>query len=166
MYSLTRLSTVNVYELVRFKISSVVHGGHNITLSAIFLVSRYALFFLLVFSCFDYYCNIFFLHFKFIQLIRSGDIEIQPGPIKNALKFCHWNLNSVLVHDRINIPLSRHIIQYITMIFWCQVKHTCQVISVTMRLLQKDSVKIRFVKMIQVGCVKAGFACILRTTCQ
>ena len=59
MYSLTRLSTVNVYDLVRFKISSVVHGGHNITLSAIFLVSRYALFFLLVFSCFDCYCNIF-----------------------------------------------------------------------------------------------------------
>ena len=51
--------TVNVYELVRFKISSVVHGGHNITESAIFLVSRYALFCLLVFSCFDYYCNIF-----------------------------------------------------------------------------------------------------------
>ena len=101
----TRLSTVNVYELVRFKISSVVHGGHNITPSAIFLVSRYALFFLLVFSCFDYYCNIFFLHFKFIQLIRSGDIEIQPGPIKNALKFCHWNLNSVLAHDRIKISL-------------------------------------------------------------
>ena len=45
MYSLTRLSTVNVYDLVRFKISSVVHGGHNITPSAIFLVSRHALFF-------------------------------------------------------------------------------------------------------------------------
>ena len=42
---LTRLSTVNVYDLVRFKISSVVHSGHNITPSAIFLVSRYALFF-------------------------------------------------------------------------------------------------------------------------
>ena len=60
MYSLTRLSTVNVYELVRFKISSVVvHGAHNITSSAIFLVTCYALFPLLVFSCFDYYCNIF-----------------------------------------------------------------------------------------------------------
>ena len=47
----------------------------------------------------------FFLHFKFIQLIRSGDIEIQPGPIKNALKFCHWNLNSVLAHDRIKVSL-------------------------------------------------------------
>ena len=47
----------------------------------------------------------FFLHFRFIQLIRSGDIEIQPGPIKNALKFCHWNLNSVLAHDRIKISL-------------------------------------------------------------
>ena len=59
MYSLTRLSTVNIYELVRFKISSLVHGSHNITSSTIFLVSRYALFFPLVFSCFDYYCNIF-----------------------------------------------------------------------------------------------------------
>ena len=48
MYSLTRLSTVNVYDLVRFKISSVVHGGHSITPNDIFLVSRYALFFLLV----------------------------------------------------------------------------------------------------------------------
>ena len=101
MYSLT----VKVYDLVRFNISLAVHGGHNMTPSAIFLVSRYALFFLLVFSCFDYYCNFSFLHFKFIQLIRSGDIEIQPGPIKNALKFCHWNLNSVLAHDRIKISL-------------------------------------------------------------
>ena len=45
------------------------------------------------------------MHFKFVQLIRSGDIEIQPGPIKNALKFCDWNLNSVLAHDRIKISL-------------------------------------------------------------
>ena len=89
MYSLTRLSTVNVYELVRFKISSVVHGGHNITPSAIFLVSRYALFFSIGFLMFRLLLQHFFLHFKFIQLIRSGDIEIQPGPIKNALKFCH-----------------------------------------------------------------------------
>ena len=47
----------------------------------------------------------FFLHFKFFQLICSGDIEIQPGHIKNALKFCHWNLNSVLAHDRIKVSL-------------------------------------------------------------
>ena len=79
MYSLTRLSTVNVYDLVRFNISLGVHGGHNITPSTIF-------------SCFDYYCNVSFLHFKFIQLIRSGDIEIQPGPIKNALKFLSLEL--------------------------------------------------------------------------
>ena len=34
-----------------------------------------------------------------------GDIEIKPGPIKNALKFYHWNLNSVLAHDRIKVSL-------------------------------------------------------------
>ena len=38
-------------------------------------------------------------------MICSGDTEIQPGPIKNALKFCHWNLNSVLAHDRIKVSL-------------------------------------------------------------
>ena len=43
--------------------------------------------------------------FVLYQLIRSGDIEIQPGPIKNALKFSHWNLNSVLAHDRIKTSL-------------------------------------------------------------
>ena len=48
---------------------------------------------------------ILLLHFKFIQLRHSGDIEIQPGPTKNALKVCHWNLNSVLAHDRINASL-------------------------------------------------------------
>ena len=38
-------------------------------------------------------------------MIRSGDFEIQPDPIKNALEFCHWNLNSVLAHDRIKTSL-------------------------------------------------------------
>ena len=60
MFSLTRLSTVNVYDFLRFKIFSVVQGGPYVTPSAIFQVSRHALSFLLVFSCFDYYCNIFF----------------------------------------------------------------------------------------------------------
>ena len=59
MFPLARLSTVKVYDLVRFKISSVVQGGPYVTQSAIF---RHALFFLLVFSCFDYYCNIFQVH--------------------------------------------------------------------------------------------------------
>ena len=58
-FSVTRLSTVSVYDIVRYKISSVVQGGPYVTPSAIFQVSRHVLLFLLVFSCFDYYCNIF-----------------------------------------------------------------------------------------------------------
>ena len=42
-------------------------------------------------------------------MTHSGDIEIQPGPIENALKFCLWNLNSVLAHNRIKIsPLEAY----------------------------------------------------------
>ena len=99
MFSLTSL---NVYDMVRFKIPPLSSPYAN-TLN--FQTSRHALFFLLAFSCLIITAILFFLHFKFIQLIRSGDAEIQPGPIKNALKFCHWNLNPVLAHDRIKVSL-------------------------------------------------------------
>ena len=166
MYSLTRLSTVNVYELVRFKVSSVVHGSHNITSSASFLVSCYALFFLLVFSCFDHYCNIFFLQFKFIQLIRSGDIEIQPGPIKNALKFCHWNLNSVLAHDRIKISLlEAYNSVYNYDILVLGETYLSGDISHDETFIEGFS-KNPFGKDDPSGLRKGRFACILRKTCQ
>ena len=32
-------------------------------------------------------------------LLKSGDIETNPGPKKSsAIKFCHWNLNGLAAH--------------------------------------------------------------------
>ena len=105
------------------------------------------------------------MHFKLIQLIHSGDIEIQLGPIKNALKFCHWNLNSVLAHDRIKVSLLE---AYNSL-------HNYDILVLGEAYLSSDiSHDETFiegfgknpVKTIHAGYEKAGFACILRKTCQ
>ena len=39
-------------------------------------------------------------------LIKSGDIEINLGPKKSsAINFCYWNLNGLVAHDLVKIPL-------------------------------------------------------------
>ena len=53
---------------------------------------------------------LFYLFFDTISskilLVNSGDIETNPGPRKSSpIKFCHWNLNSLAVHDFIKVPL-------------------------------------------------------------
>ena len=35
----------------------------------------------------------------------AGDIHPHSGPVNNSLKFCHWNLNSILTRNRIKIYL-------------------------------------------------------------
>ena len=39
-------------------------------------------------------------------LLQSGDIEINPGPMK-SLRFnlCHWNLNGIAAHDFVKVTL-------------------------------------------------------------
>ena len=35
-------------------------------------------------------------------IILSGDVEVNPGPknsVSECLSICHWNLNSILLHD-------------------------------------------------------------------
>ena len=34
-----------------------------------------------------------------ILLYFCGDIEINPGPKRSSLTFCHWNLNGVAAHE-------------------------------------------------------------------
>ena len=45
----------------------------------------------------------FFIICVLIVLIICGDIELNPGPIKdktcNNFPMCHWNLNSIAEHD-------------------------------------------------------------------
>ena len=41
----------------------------------------------------------------FQVLLKSGHIEINPGPKKpSAIKFCHWNLNELAVHNFVKVP--------------------------------------------------------------
>ena len=48
----------------------------------------------------------FVAHFMVLLLLRSGDIEKNPGPKKSSVfNFCHWNLNSLAAHDFVEITL-------------------------------------------------------------
>ena len=40
-----------------------------------------------------------------LLLLVAGDVHRHPGPNHNSLKFCHWNLNSILTRDKIKISL-------------------------------------------------------------
>ena len=36
-----------------------------------------------------------------LLILLSGDIELDPGPNRNAFfKFCHWNLNSLCAREQ------------------------------------------------------------------
>ena len=42
----------------------------------------------------------------FLILVQHGDIEINPGPQKKQPKYfscCHWNVNSLLAHNKISL---------------------------------------------------------------
>ena len=40
-----------------------------------------------------------------LKLILAGDVHPHPGPVNKSLKFCHWNLNSILTRNKIKISL-------------------------------------------------------------
>ena len=40
-----------------------------------------------------------------LLLLVAGDVHPHPAPNHNSLKFCHWNLNSILTRDEIKISL-------------------------------------------------------------
>ena len=43
----------------------------------------------------------------FALILKDGDVHPHPGPHpkRNLLKFMHWNLNSLVAHDGIRVPL-------------------------------------------------------------
>ena len=69
---------------------------------------RYNSLSLSVFYVFPVMCELSFVaHFMLLLLPRSGDIEKNPGPKKSSpVKFCHWNLNGLVVHDIVHVPLT------------------------------------------------------------
>ena len=39
-------------------------------------------------------------------VLKSGDIEINPGPkISSSIKFYHWNVKELAAHDLVKLPL-------------------------------------------------------------
>ena len=48
---------------------------------------------------------IYFLLYIKILLYFCGDTEINPGPKRSSLTFCHWNLNGVAAHEFIKVSL-------------------------------------------------------------
>ena len=48
------------------------------------------------------------LPFVVLLLLRLGDVETNPGPKKSSvIKFCHWNLNGLAVHDFLKVSLKK-----------------------------------------------------------
>ena len=44
--------------------------------------------------------------FTMVQLLRSGNVLPNPGPVDGSLRFCHWNLNEVCARHKIKISLT------------------------------------------------------------
>ena len=41
----------------------------------------------------------------YLTILRSGDIETNPGPGHSTFNFCSWNLNSIFAHDFTRVSL-------------------------------------------------------------
>ena len=53
-----------------------------------------------------YILVIYSFNLHHLLLLRSGDIEINPDPMKSSrLNFCHWNLNGIATHDFVKVTL-------------------------------------------------------------
>ena len=58
-----------------------------------------------------------------LLLLQSGDIEINPGPMKSSrLNFCHWNLNGIELMILLKKPLTKALIKANNIDIICQ-KH-------------------------------------------
>ena len=60
----------------------------------------------IILFAFGFLLNFFiFLYFRYV-LLTDGYIEVNPGPKKNSsisFSFCHWNLNSLTVHNYVKL---------------------------------------------------------------
>ena len=61
-------------------------------------------------------------------LIQCGDIKVIPGPIYSSLTFCHWNLNGLTAHDKIEISCFK---AYVT-------EYNCDIICISETFLNSS----------------------------
>ena len=57
--------------------------------------------------------NYKFIAFLIFLLLSHGDIEVNPGLKRKISKFscCHWNVNSILTHDKLSLIKSYSTVQ-------------------------------------------------------
>ena len=56
--------------------------------------------------------------FFFLLLLSHGDIEVNPGPKKKLSKLscCHWNVSSILAHNKRSLIIAYNTVQKFDMI--------------------------------------------------
>ena len=57
-----------------------------------------------------YFPHLFHVQLYILLVTLSGDVELKPGPKRNAaqnLSMCHWNLNSIRAHNFAKLSLLR-----------------------------------------------------------
>ena len=48
-----------------------------------------------------------------LSLLSHGDIEVNPGPKRKLSKLscCHWNVNSILAHNKLSLIIAYNTVQ-------------------------------------------------------
>ena len=51
--------------------------------------------------------------FLVLLLLSHGDTEVNPGPKRKLSKLscCHWNVNSILVHNKLSLVIGYNTVQ-------------------------------------------------------
>ena len=51
--------------------------------------------------------------FLVLLLLSHGDIEVNPGPQRKLSKLscCHWNVNSILAHNKLSLIIAYNTVQ-------------------------------------------------------
>ena len=53
----------------------------------------------------DIYCVNIISNLIELFLLMSADVYPHPGPIMKSFSFCHWNLDSIMVENKVKIPI-------------------------------------------------------------
>ena len=95
-----------VYLLARKCFSNVLRVSERLVVSKRRYLMRLSCFLLFVYILLSSVSDLILAEsYISLKIILAGDIHPHPGPINNSLKFCHWNLNSILTRNKIKISL-------------------------------------------------------------
>ena len=99
LYSHAKAVLYILFELTKRFSVLFLHSYTRCTLKS--LAFRYTYFYATCLICHT-------LHLQwttYLTILRSGDIETNPGPEHSTFNFCSWNLNSIFAHDFTRVSL-------------------------------------------------------------